>query len=186
MGCCGCKHARMRRRSEPTAEIVSQRILWRSWCGYQSRGHPFIYMHQTHRFQPWRKRHSQISWWGRLELSIYTCRCGSDLSALPSYIVRWKNRCKENRIYLRRFLKMLHKKILAKKPHFQDQFNDDDYSSISNFKQFDDRYTAPLHGFSSAEDYWEKASSLQFLPAIKLPTLILSARWSSSYSAMLS
>jgi predicted alpha/beta-fold hydrolase len=81
----------------------------------------------------------------------------------------------ENRIYMRRFLKMLHKKILAKKPLFPDQFNDDNYSSITTFKQFDDRYTAPLHGFSCAEDYWERASSLQFLPFIKLPTLILSS-----------
>jgi predicted alpha/beta-fold hydrolase len=82
---------------------------------------------------------------------------------------------KVNRIYLNRFLKMLHEKIIAKKAHFPELFNDDGYESIRSFKDFDDRYTAPLHGFTNAEDYWKKASSLQYLPSITLPTLMISA-----------
>lgn len=82
---------------------------------------------------------------------------------------------KENRFYMKRFLKMLHHKISAKKHRFPTLLNDDNFHAITNFKQFDNRYTAPLHGFTSAEDYYTKASSLLFIQSIFLPTLILSA-----------
>ena len=47
---------------------------------------------------------------------------------------------------------------------------------IRSFQEFDDRFTAPLHGFRDADDYWTRASSRQFLPRITVPTLILNAR----------
>ncbi len=50
--------------------------------------------------------------------------------------------------------------------------NDDGYEQMRGFKDFDDRYTAPMHGFDSAEDYWRKSSSKQFLPGISVPTLL--------------
>ena len=82
---------------------------------------------------------------------------------------------KENAFYMKRFLRMLHEKILAKKARFPEHCNDDDFDRIHTFREFDDRYTAPLHGFSDAEDYWEKASSLQFLRGITLPTLMVNS-----------
>jgi predicted alpha/beta-fold hydrolase len=39
--------------------------------------------------------------------------------------------------------------------------------------QFDDRYTAPLHGFANAVDYYTRCSSVYFLKDIKTPTLII-------------
>ena len=47
---------------------------------------------------------------------------------------------------------------------------------MTNFWQFDDNFTAPIHGFDSAEHYYRSASSRQFLPTINKPTLILHAR----------
>jgi len=44
------------------------------------------------------------------------------------------------------------------------------------FRVFDDRVTAPLHGFRDADDYYRRASSRPFLPAIRVPTLIVQAR----------
>jgi predicted alpha/beta-fold hydrolase len=41
---------------------------------------------------------------------------------------------------------------------------------------FDDVVTAPLHGFSSADDYWTRASAKPVLGRIGLPTLVLNAR----------
>jgi len=82
---------------------------------------------------------------------------------------------KENAFYMQRFMRMLHHKIKAKKQHFPTQLDDKNFDHIKNFKQFDDRYTAPLNGFTSAEDYWTKASSLEYIPAITLPTLLISA-----------
>ena len=78
-----------------------------------------------------------------------------------------------NKIYMVRFLRTLHKKIKAKMELYPDQLNDKDYHSIKNFKQYDDRYTAPLHGFESAEDYWEKCSSHYKLHRIKVPVLVI-------------
>ena len=42
--------------------------------------------------------------------------------------------------------------------------------------EFDDQFTAPRSGFRNADDYYERCSSEQFLPAIRIPTLILTAR----------
>ena len=44
-----------------------------------------------------------------------------------------------------------------------------------NFADFDAHVTARLHGFDSAEDYWARASCGPFLPAIRRPTLLVSA-----------
>lgn len=81
----------------------------------------------------------------------------------------------ENRIYMKRFLRLLHAKIKAKKPDFPDLFADHDYAAIKNFYDFDNRYTAPLHGFADADDYWRQCSSKQFIKDIRIPTLLVSA-----------
>jgi predicted alpha/beta-fold hydrolase len=80
-----------------------------------------------------------------------------------------------NRLYMRRFLKMLHEKIRMKMQIMPESMDDADYDRIKNFKHFDDAYTAPMFGFENAEDYWAKASSKPFLPHISIPTLIVNA-----------
>jgi predicted alpha/beta-fold hydrolase len=80
-----------------------------------------------------------------------------------------------NRIYLSRFLRLLHGKIKVKMTLMPGRITDQGYHRIKTFKDFDDRYTAPLHGFESAEDYWRRASSNQFLPAIAVPALLVNA-----------
>ncbi len=81
----------------------------------------------------------------------------------------------ENRLYMENFLASLHEKIKAKMKRFPDQIHDDGYNQIKTFKDFDDRYTAPIHGFKDAEDYWHTCSSAQYIPGIKIPTLIVNA-----------
>ena len=81
-----------------------------------------------------------------------------------------------NRIYLRRFIVPLVSKIEAKADAFPGQLNIDGIRAIRSFQEFDGRYTAPMHGFRDAEDYWTRASARQFLPRITVPTLILNAR----------
>lgn len=44
------------------------------------------------------------------------------------------------------------------------------------FRAFDDRVTAPLHGFADAADYYRRCSSRAFLRAVQVPTLIVQAR----------
>jgi predicted alpha/beta-fold hydrolase len=49
-------------------------------------------------------------------------------------------------------------------------------AGLDTFRRFDDRVTAPLHGFAGVDDYYEKASSLPWLRAIAVPTLMIAAR----------
>ncbi len=81
-----------------------------------------------------------------------------------------------NKIYMNRFLILLHKKIKSKIKLLPGLINDKDYHKIKDFKAFDDRYTAPIHGFKDAHDYWNKCSSKPYIPHIKVPVLIVNAQ----------
>lgn len=49
----------------------------------------------------------------------------------------------------------------------------EDIKNLKTFWKFDGAYTAPIHGFNSAQDYYTKCSSKQYLKKIKTPTLII-------------
>lgn len=80
-----------------------------------------------------------------------------------------------NRLYMDRFLRSLRGKLEEKQPRFPEQIDLAGISGVRNFKQFDDRFTAPLHGFRDAEDYWTRSSSRPFLPGIRIPALLVNA-----------
>jgi predicted alpha/beta-fold hydrolase len=42
--------------------------------------------------------------------------------------------------------------------------------------EFDNLFTAPLHGFRDTEDYWARASAKPQLQRIRIPALVLNAR----------
>ena len=80
------------------------------------------------------------------------------------------------RVYQKNLLDRLVVKIRQKQHLFeQDPRQFPDPAKMTNFWQFDEHFTAPLHGFDSAEHYYGSASSRQFLSTIKKPTLILHA-----------
>ncbi len=81
-----------------------------------------------------------------------------------------------NRIYMHRFLVGLRKKIREKMQRFPGELTDEGLDKMRTFREFDGAYTAPIHGFLSAEDYWQQASSRPVLPGIALPTLLVNAR----------
>lgn len=81
-----------------------------------------------------------------------------------------------NKIYMMAFLSRLKKKIRAKKKLFPGQIDDRGYFKLKTFKDFDDRYTATLHGFKDALDYWKQSSALGYLDAISIPTLMVNAQ----------
>jgi len=83
---------------------------------------------------------------------------------------------KSSTFYRKRFLRMLHKKIVLKKEFFPNDISDEGFQEVQTFKQYDDRYTAPLHGFSCAEDYYQKSGCLQFLEGINSPALLINAQ----------
>jgi len=79
------------------------------------------------------------------------------------------------RIYDRSFLRSLRRKAFAKLARYPDLLDRARLARARTVYEFDDAVTAPVHGFASAHDYYEKSSSLQFLPQIRVPTLLLSS-----------
>jgi predicted alpha/beta-fold hydrolase len=80
-----------------------------------------------------------------------------------------------NRLYMRRFLRSLRAKLRVKESLFPGSLDLAGLDQITDFLQFDDRFTAPLHGFRNAEDYWTRSSCRQYLPHIRIPTLLVNA-----------
>lgn len=83
---------------------------------------------------------------------------------------------KISRIYTQRFLRSLGRKLEQKREMYPDAVDLRNYSLFWTFPEFDDRYTAPLHGFDSAADYYNKVSSRQFITYIRVPTLLVNAK----------
>lgn len=80
-----------------------------------------------------------------------------------------------NRMFMERFLVALRAKIREKKRMFPDQLDLTGLDNIRTFQEFDDRFTAPIHGFRDAEDYWARSSSRPLLPRITVPTLLINS-----------
>jgi predicted alpha/beta-fold hydrolase len=81
-----------------------------------------------------------------------------------------------NRLYLRRFMKTLVAKVKAKSLQFPGEIDVAGIEKIRTFGEFDDQFTAPLHGFANAAEYWSRSSALPLLSRITVPTLLLNAR----------
>jgi uncharacterized protein len=79
------------------------------------------------------------------------------------------------RFYTSIFLKPLIAKMLAKTDVVKSACDLERGRHARSFREFDDAITAPLHGFASAQDYYERSSSAQFIPRIRVPTLLLHA-----------
>jgi len=89
------------------------------------------------------------------------------------------------RLYGRYFVRKLLADLSNKKLYFEqvnnlDQLNEinqlGELTGISSIWEFDDKVTAPLHGFTDAEDYYNQCSSIGFLDAIKTQTLLVQSR----------
>lgn len=81
-----------------------------------------------------------------------------------------------SRVYERHFLKSLTAKARAKLERYPDLIPDPSaLDGVKTLWDFDDVITAPVHGFDSAQDYYERSSSIRFLQGIRVPTLLLSA-----------
>jgi hypothetical protein len=82
-----------------------------------------------------------------------------------------------NRPYLNMFMRSLRKKAFQKLKEHHDSFlTKEAILSAKTFKDFDDIYTAPAHGFKNAEDYWARSSANRYISQIKLPTLLITAK----------
>lgn len=80
------------------------------------------------------------------------------------------------RFYSRYFLKSMKKKMVEKARRFPGNIDVARLAQAKTLREFDDRYTAPIHGYKNALDYWTRASSKPLLSQITIPTLVLNAR----------
>lgn len=81
----------------------------------------------------------------------------------------------QNWVYTRRFLRSLKSKIAQKQEQYPSQVSLKPFDHIKSLIDFDDAYTAPIHGFENALDYYHKCSSMHFLKDIKVATLVVNA-----------
>lgn len=79
-------------------------------------------------------------------------------------------------IYTPMFLKSMKPKALAKWAQFPGLFDKDAMLNAKDLYEFDNVFTAPLHGFKNTLDYWAKASAKPLMRAIHLPALALNAQ----------
>lgn len=80
-----------------------------------------------------------------------------------------------SRLYQRFFLGSLRRKAAEKAKRFPDLAPVEKIASLRTLEDFDNLITGPLHGFANAQEYYTRSSSLPFLQAIKLKTLLISA-----------
>lgn len=81
-----------------------------------------------------------------------------------------------SRNYVRHFVKSLKVKAAAVlEAHPTMPVDAARVAAAERFWEFDDAFTGPAHGFAGAEDYYQRSSSLGFLHAIRVPTLLFSA-----------
>ena len=81
-----------------------------------------------------------------------------------------------NRLYTERFLRTLKAKALDKIEIHKAALDVARIRKARTLFEFDDAFTAPVHGFDGVDDYWTRASARPVLRHIRVPTLLLNAR----------
>jgi predicted alpha/beta-fold hydrolase len=94
-----------------------------------------------------------------------------DLAASGHAIGQGFNR----QVYTRMFLRSMKPKALKKLAQYPGLFNADTLRVARTLYDFDNVFTAPLHGFNNTDDYWRRASAKPHLQSIYLPALVVNA-----------
>jgi uncharacterized protein len=96
----------------------------------------------------------------------------TDLAASGQAIGRGFNR----QVYTRMFLRTMKPKALLKWQQHPGLFDRERLARARTLHEFDNVFTAPLHGFRDTDDYWARASAKPQLRRIHIPALVLNAR----------
>ncbi|MEJ8836930.1 YheT family hydrolase [Ramlibacter sp. AN1133] len=78
-------------------------------------------------------------------------------------------------VYTTMFLHTMKPKALQKWAQHPGLFDRDALMRARDLYEFDSIFTAPVHGFTSTEDYWSRASAKPHLHRIRIPALALNA-----------
>jgi predicted alpha/beta-fold hydrolase len=77
------------------------------------------------------------------------------------------------KVYQRHLCRSVQNKLLDKFKTMPSPVSVDTIKSANTIYSFDDKVTAPLHGFVDADDYYARSSSKPLLKTIATPTYIL-------------
>jgi uncharacterized protein len=80
-----------------------------------------------------------------------------------------------NRFYELWFLRTLKQKIREKAQTHPDRYDVTLLPGIHTMRQFDDAYTAPAGGYGTAANYYERASAINVVHQIQVPTLVIAS-----------
>jgi len=94
-----------------------------------------------------------------------------DLSACGHAIGRGFNR----QVYTRMFMASMKPKAMQKLTQHPGLFSAQALQSARDLHEFDNIFTAPLHGFKNTADYWRRASARPHLGCIRVPALLVNA-----------
>ncbi|MEK6323745.1 MAG: alpha/beta fold hydrolase [Acidobacteriota bacterium] len=83
---------------------------------------------------------------------------------------------RSNSVYNMRFVLSLRARMRRKARLFPERYDLSRLRGVWSIRKFDDVYTAPHSGFGNVANYYERASSLQFISRITVPTLIIHAQ----------
>jgi predicted alpha/beta-fold hydrolase len=82
---------------------------------------------------------------------------------------------RENRIYEWNFCRNLQARTRRKARAWPGQFDLRGLWKVWSIREFDERYTAPHHGFAGASDYYHRASAMRVIDRVTIPALIVTA-----------
>jgi uncharacterized protein len=95
-----------------------------------------------------------------------------DLMASGHWIGKGFNR----HTYTPMFLRSMKPKAMLRLKQFPGLFDAKALQASRDLYEFDNIFTAPLHGFKNTEDYWSRASAKPRMAEIQIPALALNAR----------
>lgn len=78
-------------------------------------------------------------------------------------------------IYTPMFLRSMKPKAMAKWAQHPGLFDKEAVQAAQTLREFDNAFTAPVHGFKNTDDYWTRASAKPMMRRIALPALVLNA-----------
>ncbi|GAB3247281.1 alpha/beta fold hydrolase [Larkinella harenae] len=82
----------------------------------------------------------------------------------------------KNRFYRNRFMKKLIIKLQQKADLFPGKLNMTNLQQVRRWRDFDQHFSAPVNGYRDADDFYEQASAVNYMPEITVPTLLVNAQ----------
>lgn len=119
-----------------------------------------------------------LKWLGEQGAGAPAEVCGAVAVSVPCDLSASADRIDEgfSRLYQWNFVRKLREKALLKLADYPDVAHPARVEVVRSIREFDDVFTAPLHGFRDAADYYARSSSLPYLTRIRRPTLLVTAR----------